>query len=85
MNMINKPIVEIITPAGECNCSFSTWINRVWDILNEYKDEIMIKSLVSDTPRVKELGGRGRSVFVNGESIAVFNLERKLKELIKKK
>lgn len=83
--MIPKPIVEIIYPAGECNCSFSTWINHIWDILNEYKDEIMIESLILDTPRAKELGGRGRSVFVNGEYIAVFNLERKLKDSIGKK
>ena len=85
MNMMHKPLIEIITPAGECSCSFSTWINRVWDILNEYKDEIIIESLVSDAPRVKELGGRGRSIFINGEYIAVFNLERKLKELIVQK
>ncbi|MFW9903357.1 MAG: hypothetical protein ACFFFH_03415 [Candidatus Thorarchaeota archaeon] len=57
MNMRYKPIVEIIAPVGECSCSFSTWINRVWDILNEYKDQIMIESLVSIAPRVKELGG----------------------------
>ncbi|MFX1539058.1 MAG: hypothetical protein ACFFDI_33170 [Promethearchaeota archaeon] len=79
-----RPTIEIITPAGECSCSFSTWINRVWDILNEYREEIIIVSLVSDTPRAKELGGGSRSVFINDEQVAVFNLERKLKELIKK-
>jgi hypothetical protein len=82
MNKMSKPVVEVISPAGECSCSFSTWINRVWDILNEYRERIEIVSLVSDSPRAKELGGRSRSVFINGESIAVFNLGRKLKELL---
>ena len=85
MNMTSKPIIEIISPAGECSCSFSTWINRVWDILNEYNEEITIISLVSDAPRARELGGRGRSVYINGELIPVFNLDRILKELIKNK
>ena len=83
MNMKSKPIIEIISPAGECSCSFSTWINRVWDILNEYREEIKIVSLVSDDPRAKDLGGKGRSVFLNGEYIPVFHLEHKLSELRK--
>ena len=82
MNMKSKPTVEIISPAGECSCSFSTWINRVWDILNEYREKLEIVSLVSEDPRAKELGGKGRSVFINGEYIPVFNLEQKLEELI---
>ena len=85
MNMKSKPIIEIISPAGECNCSFSTWINRVWDILNEYREKLKIVSLVSDDPRAKELGGNGRSIFLNGEYIPVFHLESKLAELIKDK
>ncbi len=82
MNKMSKSVIEVIFPAGECSCSFSTWINRVWDMLNEYRERIEIVSLVSDSPRVKELGGRSRSVFINGELVAVFNLERKLKELL---
>ena len=79
---MSKPKVEVISPAGECSCSYSTWINRVWDILNEYREKIEIVSLISDSPRAKELGGGYRSVFINGELIAVFNLERRLKKLL---
>lgn len=83
MNTMSKPIVEVISPAGECNCAFSTWINKVWDILNEYRDRLEIVSLVSDSPRFKELGVGGRSVVVDGEVVPVFELERKLKVLLK--
>jgi len=85
MNIMSKLIIEIISPAGECSCSFSTWINRVWDILNVYREKIKIVSLISDDPRAKELGGKGRSVFLNSEHIPVFTLEQKLKELLKDK
>lgn len=82
MNKMSRPKIEVISPAGECSCSFSTWINRVWDILNEYREKIEIVSLLSDSPRAKDLGSRSRSVFINGELIAVFNLKRKLNELL---
>lgn len=82
MKKVPKLRVEVISPAGECSCSFSTWINKVWDILNEYQERIEIVSLMSDSPRAEELGVGSRSVVVNGESIAVFELERKLNELL---
>ena len=82
---MSKPIVEVISPAGECSCSFSTWINKVWDILNEFRDRLDIVSLVSDSPRVKELGVGGRSVVVNGELVPVFELERKIRVLLNRR
>ena len=85
MNTMPKPKVEVISPAGECNCSFSTWINKVWDILNEYRDRLEIVSLVSDSPRVKELGVGGRSVVVDGEVVPVFELEQNLRVLLKRR
>ncbi|MFX1284616.1 MAG: hypothetical protein ACFFB5_13230 [Promethearchaeota archaeon] len=82
MNNVLKPKIEVISPTGECSCSFSTWINKVWDILNKYQDKIEIVSLMSDSPRVKELGVGNRSVVVNGEVTTVFELKRKLNELL---
>ncbi|UCE14194.1 MAG: hypothetical protein JSV04_03205 [Candidatus Heimdallarchaeota archaeon] len=79
---MSKPIVEVISPVGECSCSFSTWINKVWDILNEYRDRLEIVSLVSDSPRVEELGVAGRSIVVNGVVVPIFELEQKLIELL---
>ncbi|MFX0183719.1 MAG: hypothetical protein ACFE95_11605 [Candidatus Hodarchaeota archaeon] len=81
---MNKPKIEVISPAGVCNCSFSVWINKVWDILQEYSDKVEIESLTSDSFRAEELGVGGRSVVVNGEVTPVFELERKLEELLKK-
>jgi hypothetical protein len=77
-----KPIIEVISPAGACNCSFSVWINKVWDILQDYRDEVEIESLTSDSLRAQELGAGGRSVVVNGEVTPVFELERKLEGLL---
>lgn len=77
-----KPKIEVFSPAGECSCSFSTWINNIWGILNEHQEKIDIVSLMSNSPRAEELGIGGRSVVVNGEVTAVFDLERKLKELL---
>ena len=82
---MSKPKIEVFSPSGECGCSFSTWINRVWNVLNEYGVKIEIVSLMSDSPRAEELGVGGRSVVVNGEVIAVFELERKINEVCRKK
>ena len=74
--------VEVFSPAGACGCSFANWIDKVWSILMNHKDEIEIVSLTSDSPRAKELGVGGRTVVVNGEVTPVFLLEQKLHELL---
>ncbi|MFX0013349.1 MAG: hypothetical protein ACFFB2_02215 [Promethearchaeota archaeon] len=80
---MSKPIIEVTSPAGECSCSFATWMTKVWDILNKYRDRIDIVSLMSDSSRAKELGVGNRAIVINGEKIALFELERKLNELLK--
>ncbi|MHA2244252.1 MAG: hypothetical protein ACXADY_04745 [Candidatus Hodarchaeales archaeon] len=82
---MSKPRVEVFSPSGECSCSFSTWINRVWNVLNEYGEKIEIVSLMSNSSRAEELGVGGRSVVVNGEVTAVFELERKINEVCRNK
>jgi hypothetical protein len=77
------PVVEIFVPSGVCSCSFAVWINKVWDILAGYKDQVEVVSLTSDTDRAKELGVGGRTVVVNGDIIPVFLLQRKLSELLR--
>lgn len=79
---MNKPKIEVVSPADVCSCSFSVWINKVWDILQEYRDKVEIESLTSDSLRAEELGVGGRSIVVNGEVTPVFELERKLEELL---
>jgi hypothetical protein len=74
--------VEVFSPAGVCECSYSVWIGKVWDILIKYKEQIEIESMTSDSPRAQELGVRGRSVVINGEETPVFLLEQTLQELL---
>ena len=79
---MNKPKVEVISPAGACDCSFSVWIGKVWDILTEYKDKLEIESLTSDSQRAQDLGVGSRTVVVNGEAIPLFLLKEKVHELL---
>ena len=57
-------------------------MNRVLDILNEYKGQIHITSLTSDSDRARELGVSGRTILINGEIPQVFLLKDKITELI---
>ena len=81
MDNVTKNKVEIFSPEEACSCSFSVWVNNVWNILQDYRDKLEIISLTSDTHRAKELGVSGRTVVVNGEAIPIFLLEKKLEEL----
>lgn len=79
---MTKPIIEVFSPAGACECSFAVWIGKVWDILFKYKEQLEIRSLTSDSPRAQELGVGGRTVLINGKVTPVFLLEQKLQELL---
>lgn len=76
-------MIELILPAGVCECSFSVWINKVWDILMKYKDQVEIINLSSDSPRAKELSVGNRTIVVNGEITPIFTLDSKLKKLLR--
>jgi len=77
------PHVEIISPSDVCSCSFSIWMNRVWDILNNYQDKIHITNLTSDSSRARALGVTGRSIVINGEEVPFFMLKNRIEDLIK--
>ena len=81
-NIFNKLKVEVISPAGVCDCSYSVWIGKVWDILMDYKDKLEIESLTADSPRAHELRTGGRTVVINGEVVPLFLLRQKLLELL---
>ncbi len=76
------PQVEIISPNDECSCSFSIWMNRVWDILNEFDGKVNISSISSDSKRANELGATGRTVVVNGSEVPVFLLKETITKLL---
>lgn len=80
---MKKLKVEVFLPAGVCDCSFSVWIGKVWDVLANYKDQLEVESLFSDSSRAHELRVGGRTVVINGEVIPVFLLEQKLLDLLR--
>ena len=81
-NQMTKPKIEVFSPSGVCDCSFSVWIGKVWDVLFKYKDQLAIESLTSDSSRAQELGIGGRTVLINGQVVPLFLLEQKLQELL---
>ena len=80
--MSERPRIEVISPNDACSCSFSVWMNRVWNILNEFDNQIHVTSLTSDSNRAKELGASGRTVLVNGNMVPIFLLKKTISELL---
>ena len=79
----SKPVVEIIVPAGKCGCSYSTWIERIWDKLDEYRDQIIIETFDTNSARAKGLHITGQALLVNEERVPLIYLKEKLKQLLK--
>ncbi len=78
VNILSKPKIEIFTPAGACGCSFAPWMNKVWNTVTKYRENIEIISLSSDSPRAKKLGVGGQTIVINGQVTAVRDLEQTL-------
>jgi hypothetical protein len=76
-----KPKIEIIVPADVCSCSYSIWINKVWDKLHNYKEKIDIETLTSNSSRAKELKVSGRTIICNGKVIPLIELENNLSKI----
>ena len=79
---MKKVKIEIIIPDGECGCSYSVWITKVWDVINKFEGKIETETITSDTDRAKKIGIGNRGVVVNGLKIPVFLLEEELKKII---
>jgi hypothetical protein len=82
MNKNFRPKVEIFSPVEFSSCSFSVWITKVWNILQEYQGNLEIVSLTLDSPRAKELGVDGRTIVVNKQVTPVWELDHKLRSLL---
>ncbi len=80
--MNETPRIEVISPNDACSCSFSIWMTRVWDILNEFDNKVHVTSLTSDSDRTRELGATGRTVIVNGNEIPIFRLKETIDKLL---
>ncbi|MHA1167195.1 MAG: hypothetical protein ACTSP4_01460 [Candidatus Hodarchaeales archaeon] len=73
--------VEVFVPAGVCGCTFSHWIDRVYRIINEYRDLVDVDSYSTNSKRAKELGIDSTCIVADGEVIPL----NKLEDIIKSK
>ena len=80
--MQNKPVVEIFTPEGVCGCVFSHWIDKVWNILMNYREYVKIETSTSGSERAKEVGIGAMAILVNGRQIRVEDLVETLDRLL---
>ncbi|MHA2296587.1 MAG: hypothetical protein ACXAEU_24705 [Candidatus Hodarchaeales archaeon] len=74
--------VEIFLPTGVCGCSFSHWIDRVYNIIMNYSDKVQHKSLTTDSERASELGINSMCVTVNERIVSVKELDKVLRMAI---
>lgn len=82
--MVRETIkIEIFVPLGKCSCSYSRWIQNIWDKLDDYREFVEVETMDTNSERAKELGIRGQMLLVNNERTLVFNLKDKLAKLIK--
>ncbi|MHA1992400.1 MAG: hypothetical protein ACW981_07195 [Candidatus Hodarchaeales archaeon] len=85
VNLFSSKIqVEIIVPAGKCTCTYSKWIENIWDKLDKFREYVDVETTDTNSQRAKDLGVSGQSLIVNGQKIPVFKLQTKLGELMKK-
>ena len=82
-NMTEKIRIEIFVPSGKCTCSYSQWIQKIWNKLDTYIDYIDVETMDTNSLRAKELGITGQTLLVNNERVLAFYLKDKLDELMK--
>ncbi|MHA1983482.1 MAG: hypothetical protein ACW967_03930 [Candidatus Hodarchaeales archaeon] len=80
----SKIKVEIIIPAGKCSCSYSKWIENIWDKLDKFREYVDVETTDTNSQRAKDLGICGQTLLVNGQKIPVFQLQTKLSESVDK-
>ena len=83
--MTEKIRIEIFVPSGRCSCSFSQWIQNIWDKLDTYIDYVDVETTDTNSKRAKELGITGQTLLVNNERVLAFYLKEKLAKLVKEK
>ena len=83
--MAEKIRVEIFVPSGKCSCSFSQWVQNIWDKLDSYIDYVDVETTDTNSKRAKELGITGQTLLVDNERVLVFYLKEKLAKLMKEK
>ena len=82
--MTEKIQIEIIIPAGICSCSYTKWIENIWDKIDKFREYVEVETIDTNCQRAKELGIIGQTVLLNGKKIPVFQLESSLSKLTEK-
>ena len=80
--MTEKIKIEIFVPSGKCACSYSQWVQKIWDKLYTYSDYVDVETTDTNSQRAKELGITGQTLLVNNERVLVFYLKEKLTKLV---
>ena len=79
----NKIKIEIFIPSGKCTCTYSQWVQKIWDKLDDYREYVEVETTDTNSQRAKELRITGQTLLVNNEKTLLFYLKDKLVELIK--
>lgn len=85
---MSKVKVDIFIPVGACACQFSRFMDKVFNVLMKYRDQVEfeIKSSFSEEAKNYKIGSKG--VVVNGrevfpEHFRPDKLERAIEQAIK--
>ena len=80
--VVPKIKIEIFIPSGKCLCSYSKWIENIWNKLENYRDFIDVDTMDTNCQRAKDLGISSQALIVNNENVLVFYLQDHLRALI---
>ena len=82
--MSEKIKIEIFVPSGKCTCTYSQWVQKIWDKLDDYREYVEVETTDTNSAKAQELGITGQTLLVNNEKTLVFYLRDKLAVLVKK-
>ena len=80
---MEKIKIEIILPSGKCSCTYSQWVQKIWDKLETFTDYVEVDTIDTNSQRAKEMGIKNQTLLINNERTPVFQLTDKLTKLVK--
>lgn len=81
--MKSKILIEIFVPAGKCSCSYSKWIEKIWDKLDEFREFVDVETTDTNSKRARDLNIKAQTLLIDGKKISIIQLQKRLEELIK--
>ena len=84
--MVRQKIkIEIFIPSGKCTCTYSQWVQHIWDKLDDYRDYVEVETTDTNSDKAKDLEITGQTLLVNNERTLVFYLQDSLTKLLREK